>query len=96
MKRFVISAFSISAFSILLAASAVVPAAQAAEANSEKAFNVQQVRLANLDQRNKNLDVKPGFSIQKVRLTNLDRRNKVGDKVSTTSLVGQRHRLLDK
>lgn len=96
MKRFVLSAFSISAFSILLAASAVVPAAQAAEANSEKAFNVHQVRLANLDQRNKNLDVKPGFNVHRVRLANMDRRNKVGDKVSTTPLVEQRHRLLDR
>jgi opacity protein-like surface antigen len=91
MKRFVLSAFS-----ILLAASAVVPAAQAAEGNREKAFNTHQIRLENMDQRNKNLDVKPGFSIQKLRLTNLDRRNKVGDKVSTTPLVEQRHRLLNR
>jgi hypothetical protein len=100
MKRFVPSfvpsTVVLSTVSVLLAAGALSPMAQAAEMNNEKANNLHQVRLENLDQRSKNLEVKPGFNVHRVYIQNLDRRNKVGDKVSTTPLIGQRHLRLDK
>ncbi len=91
MKRFILSTIS-----VLLAAGALSPVAQAAEVSSEKAPSLHAIRLENLDQRSKNLEVKPGYNVHTVRLQNMDRRNKVGDKVSTTPLIGQRHLRLDK
>ncbi len=98
MKRSIkrsIKRFGLSTLSVLLMAGAVGPAAQAAEADSKDTFNVHQLRIENLDQRNKNLEVKPGFNIHRVRTQNMDRRNKVGDKISTTPLIEQRHLRLE-
>jgi hypothetical protein len=94
MKSFVLSALS-----ILLTVSALAPVAQAAEANSEKfsekasekSSSLHRLRLDSLDQRNKSWDVNSDKTLQRRRLDSLDQRNKVGDKLSTTPLLDQRH-----
>ncbi len=87
---------ALSALSIVLATAAIAPATKAAETTSEKSFNVHQLRVFELDARNKNFDLKEGFSVQNLRLSELDARNKVGNRLSTTSLISQRQRVLDR
>ncbi|MEM8502276.1 MAG: hypothetical protein AAF716_03880 [Cyanobacteria bacterium P01_D01_bin.1] len=52
MKRFTLSTFSVSAFSALLVAGAIAPAAQALPEVSAN-FKIQTLRLSELDTRNK-------------------------------------------
>lgn len=77
MNRFVLPALT-----ILLAASAAAPMAQAAEENVYKGdtSNLNQVRLSEFDHRNKFGIKDPNFSMQAVRLAELDRRTKSDDK----------------
>ena len=69
MKRFILSSAS-----VLLAAAAIAPAVQAAPTVS-KDFNLQTLRLQELDSRTKSKD----FNLQTLRLQELDSRTKSED-----------------
>ncbi|MEO1621739.1 MAG: hypothetical protein AAFU53_12000 [Cyanobacteria bacterium J06632_3] len=69
MKRFILSSAS-----VLLAAAAIAPAVQAAPTVS-KDFNLQTLRLQELDSRTKS----KGFNLQTLRLQELDSRTKSED-----------------
>ena len=72
MNRFVISTLT-----VLLATSAAAP--QMAQAQEDKAFNMHQRYLTELDQRNK-FDIKdPNFNMQRLRLAEMDVRNKADE-----------------
>ncbi len=91
MKRFVISSLS-----ILLASAAIAPMAQAFDANLDADFSVQELRLQEMDARNKAVKSGESFDVHQLRTSEFDQRNKVGDKISTTSLIEQRYRVLDR
>ncbi|MGB7087349.1 MAG: hypothetical protein WBD47_17455 [Phormidesmis sp.] len=89
MRRFVLSIFS-----VLLAAGATAPMGQAA--NIQQFSDFQKLRIAELDIRNKDAESEKPFSLHQLRIEEASRRNKVGDKLSTTPLMTQRDRLLDR
>lgn len=90
MKR-----FALSALTVLLAAGAIAPMAQASEAKGAKPFiNIHQLRTVELDRRNKSSGAKEGLSVQQRRLAELDRRNKAS--LSQTPLLVQRQHVLDR
>lgn len=89
MQRFVLSAFS-----VLLAAAAIAPSAQAFDTKIDPSFNVHNLRLEEFDQRRKGSE--KSFDLHQLRISELEQRNKVGDKVSTTPLIVQRHTVLDR
>lgn len=89
MKR-----FALSALSVLLAAGALAPISQAAEATAEKPFNIHQLRTVEFDSRDKNFDFKDGYSIQQRRLAELDYRGKAS--LAKVSLTEQRYHVLDR
>ncbi len=91
MKRFVISSLS-----VLLASAAVAPMAQAFDTNVDADFSVHELRLQELDARNKAVKGGESFNVHQLRTSEFDQRNKVGDKITTTSLIDQRHRVLDR
>lgn len=70
MKRFILSAFS-----VVLATAAVAPVAQAAP-SVDKDFNLQTLRLWEMDARNK---ADADFNLQTLRLWEMDARNKSED-----------------
>jgi hypothetical protein len=71
MQRFIFSTLA-----VLVSASAVAPIAHAADIDSQKTFNVHQLRTENFDLRNKSFEVKDGFNVHQLRTTNADLRNK--------------------
>lgn len=89
MKR-----FALSALSVLLAAGALAPMSRAAEAKTEKPFNIHQLRTTEFDSRGKNFDVKDGYSIHQLRLAELDNRGKAS--LAKVSLTEQRYQVLDR
>lgn len=86
----------LSGFSVILAAFSLSPEIQAAESLSKDYSSLHQQRLAEFDSRNKNFDIKEGFNVHQQRLSEFDRRNKVGDSLSKTPLIAQRHLLLNR
>ena len=89
MRRFVLSIFS-----VLLAAGATAPMGQAADI--QQSFELQRLRITELDIRNKDAKSAKPFNLHQLRIEEASRRNKVGDKLSTTPLMTQRDRLLDR
>lgn len=89
MKR-----FALSALSVLLAAGALAPMSQAAEAKAEKSFNIHQLRTVEFDSRDKSFDFKDGYSIHQQRLAELDNRGKAS--LTKVSLTEQRYQVLDR
>lgn len=89
MKR-----FALSALSVLLAAGAIAPMAQAVEAKGEKPFSMYQLRTTEFDSRNKSFEIKEGFNIHQLRLVELDSRGKAS--LAKSSLTTQRHQVLDR
>jgi hypothetical protein len=89
MQRFILSSLS-----VLLVAAAVAPSAKALDTQINPNFNVHNLRLEEFDQRGKGND--KSFDLHQLRTSELESRNKVGDKVSTTSLIMQRHLLLNR
>ncbi|MFK8186266.1 MAG: hypothetical protein AB8B99_23055 [Phormidesmis sp.] len=73
MKRFTLSAFSISALSVLMA-TAIAPTAQA-RPQADAPFKLQTLRLSEFDARNKSETDAP-FKLQTLRLSEFDARNK--------------------
>ncbi|MGB7087348.1 MAG: hypothetical protein WBD47_17450 [Phormidesmis sp.] len=91
MKRFVLSTLS-----ILVAASASAPMAQAFDTKVDPSFSLQELRLSELDARDKSAASEKTFNVHKLRTAQFDQRNKVGDKLSTTSLMEQRRQVLER
>ncbi|MGB3292642.1 MAG: hypothetical protein WBB01_06640 [Phormidesmis sp.] len=83
----------LSTLTVLLAAGAAAPMAQAFDAKLDPDFSLQELRMRELDARNKSADSEP-FNLHKLRLEEAARRNK--DSLKTTSLIGQRHQVLDR
>jgi len=74
MKRFTLSTFSLSAFSVVIAVGAIAPTAKALP-QVDADFKLQSLRLEELDARNKG-ELSPDFKLQSLRLEALDARNK--------------------
>ena len=83
----------LSTLTVLLAAGAAAPMAQAFDTKLDPDFNLQELRMRELDARNKSADSEP-FNLHKLRLEQAERRNK--DSLKTTPLIEQRHQVLDR
>jgi len=88
MNRFVLSTLT-----VLLATSAAMPMAQAAE---DKVFNLHEARLAEFDQRNKADGKSPYLTFHQRRLAAFDQRNKFGSKDPNFSMQATRMAALDR
>ena len=91
MQRFVISSLS-----VLLASAAIAPMAQAFDAKLDTDFSMQELRTSEMDTRNKGAESEQPFDLHKLRTAEFESRNKAGDRLSTTSLIEQRHQVLDR